>query len=96
MRSNYFFIFLQIISIWEAGAWNLLSSQGSVTILYRAGESYSIANWSISLQRRCPSHSMAIKVIFVAIVLELMAAALLSPTARVPLCASIAFSVTLW
>ncbi|XP_072938571.1 neuronal acetylcholine receptor subunit alpha-3-like [Epargyreus clarus] len=83
-------------TVFESGAWELMSVEGSLTSWQRAGEEKRVAQWAVVLRRRAPAHALAARATLLAAALLLAAAALLPPAMRPPLCAAAAITTTLW
>ncbi|GBP80187.1 Neuronal acetylcholine receptor subunit beta-3 [Eumeta japonica] len=78
-----------------AAAWNLVSTQAFSIIQEREYDTYSAVSWTVKLMRRAPAHRLVCQVVSTAIVLQIIAAAILSPASRPPLCASAALIATI-
>lgn len=82
--------------MFESGAWELMSVEGSLVTWQRAGEEKRVAQWAVVLRRRAPAHALAARGALLVAAFLLVAAALLPPSTRPPLCAAAAITTTLW
>lgn len=87
---------IQYATVFESSAWEIVSLSGTVGTWREADGTRRVGAYSAALRRRAPAHALAAAAAAVAVAALLIAATLLPPHARQPLCACAAFATCLW
>ncbi|XP_047509086.1 neuronal acetylcholine receptor subunit beta-3-like [Pieris napi] len=87
---------LQHATVFESGTWELIRVRGAEMELNNGDFQRRVVKWMLVLRRRAAAHTLAVGAVFAGSVLLLVAATMLPPNTRPPLCAASAAIASLW